>query len=128
MFQNEEKQSERSLLLLLTMLTPPPSRTPLTPPFRHLLLLQALTYSANASKLASNPLSKDVNCEELNETALDIAKEVSRTKVSRRLPKTMRRPNFFMGWWTLANYISRHLSVSIIEFCFELHKELPKTG
>lgn len=40
-------------------------------------VIQALTYSANASKLASNPLSKDVNCEKLNETALDIAKEVA---------------------------------------------------
>lgn len=40
-------------------------------------VIQALTYSANASKLASNPLSRDVDCERLNDLAVEIAQEVA---------------------------------------------------
>jgi len=40
-------------------------------------VIQAMTYAANSSKLKSNPLSQDVNCEELNNAAIDIAKEVA---------------------------------------------------
>lgn len=40
-------------------------------------VIQALTYSANESKLKSNPLSAKVSCELLNDMAIDIAKEVA---------------------------------------------------
>jgi len=40
-------------------------------------VIQALTYSSNTSKLQSNPLSREVDCAELNDMAIDIAKEVA---------------------------------------------------
>ena len=49
-----------------------------------------MTYAASASQLANCPLSKDVDCGNLNEMAIQIAQEVSKCRCPSRALDTTR--------------------------------------